>query len=133
MCLALEVQIIHTARSLRQRPRTVLSLTRAEHGEQRLQAEDCGTASSYFPPSLLTSTFPFKNAPSSIAILWVAMSPVTTADFLSSTRSEACRLPSSLPCTMTPLASTLAFTCPLGPTVRLFPFSRMLPSTWPSR
>src|SRR5580658_6725318 len=42
-------------------------------------------------------------------------------------------LPSSLPCTTTPLASTLALTCPLGPTVRLLPLRAMLPSTWPSR
>src|SRR5580700_94155 len=42
-------------------------------------------------------------------------------------------LPSSLPCTTTPLASTLALTWPLGPTVRLFPLRAMLPSTWPSR
>src|SRR5215470_12892739 len=68
-----------------------------------------------------------------MAIRWVAMSPSTTADFLRSTRSVARRLPSSFPWTMTPLAFTLALTCPLGPTVRLLPFSRMLPSTWPSR
>src|SRR5580698_4047306 len=41
--------------------------------------------------------------------------------------------PSSLPCTTTPLASTLALTWPLGPTVRLFPLRAMLPSTWPSK
>src|ERR1700758_1059630 len=86
----------------------------------------------YFP-SFPTSTLPFRYAPSSMAIRWVAISPITIADFFNSTRSVAWRLPSSFPCTMTPFASTLAFTCPFGPTVRLFPFSRMLPSTWPSR
>src|ERR1017187_9036542 len=42
-------------------------------------------------------------------------------------------LPSSFPCTTTPLASTLALTWPFGPTVRLLPLRAILPSTWPSR
>src|SRR5271157_1352798 len=75
------------------------------------------------------STLPFRYAPSSIEMRWVAMSPVTIADLRNSTRSLARMLPSSLPCTTTPLASTLALTCPFGPTVKLLPLRAMLPST----
>src|SRR6266849_11123459 len=54
------------------------------------------------------------------------------ADLVSSARSLAWMLPSSFPCTITPLAFTLARTCPCGPMINLLPESSMLPSTWPS-
>src|SRR5580704_16657638 len=87
----------------------------------------------YFVPSRLISTLPFRYAPSSMAIRLAETSPITTADLRKSTRSLAKQFPSSLPCTVTPFASTFAFTCPFGPIVKSLPLSRMLPSTCSSR
>src|SRR5260370_21857803 len=67
-----------------------------------------------------------------MAMRCVVTSPVTTADFRKSRRSEALTLPSNLPWIITALALTLAFTFPFGPTVRLWLRSSMLPSTLPS-
>ena len=52
---------------------------------------------SVFAPSLWMSTLPLKYAPSSMATRCVPMSPVTTADLVSSARSLARIFPSSLP------------------------------------
>src|SRR5277367_1603363 len=85
-----------------------------------------------FPTSFWISTFPLRKAPSSMAIRCVVTSPLTTADFFNSTRSEAVTAPSNLPWITTALALTFALTFPFGPTVRLWLFSSIFPSTLPS-
>ena len=69
-------------------------------------------APSVFAISFWISTLPLKYAPSSMATRWVVISPTAMADLVNSARSEARIFPSSLPCTITPLAFTLARTCP---------------------
>src|SRR6266852_4570856 len=104
----------------------VLLLAAAELAAADAVAAVTGFAPSVFVVSFWISTLPLKYAPSSIATRWVMISPTAMADLVSSARSEARMLPSSLPCTITPLAFTLARTCPWGPMIKRLPASSML-------
>src|SRR6266581_9677258 len=82
---------------------------------------------------LPASTFPRNSAPSSMANRSVCTSPVTWPVLQSCTLSSPVTFPSIFPRTITSRASTSAFTCPFGPTVKqLFVVRLSFPSTIPS-
>src|SRR5580658_2956289 len=78
------------------------------------------------------SICPFKYAPSSISTRPPVMFPTTEPSFFTSTRSSACRLPRTLPYTITSRACTSETISPFCPTVRRWPFNEIGPSTLPS-